>query len=327
MTRRLPVAASPGPLEGYATCFDDLFRARAQRNKTLTALANTEPVAGAQRKEAQSLQWFLSESGWDPQETNERRLELLFAEATTVPKEDGVLVIDEHGDRKWGKHTAHVGKQWLGNMGKTENGVVSVSSLWADEGVYYPLAVEPYTPKHHFEGGTSDPRFRTKLDSLPAGGTLGRDWRALQGGGCGLLLRRRRGFQAGFERPWGGIRAGLEGVSLLVAQRRDDRGFVGSRLGSRMEERRGCGAVDGGGAYLPRRAPREVVGAGGSGRTLRHPASTKSTRGHHRSRKVAPPGYVVSDHQPARTQRSLRAGNQQRFGPRERGGGGEALRS
>ena len=179
MTRRLPVAASPGPLEGYATCFDDLFRARAQRegfrryleglllpaerNKTLTALANTEPVAGAQRKEAQSLQWFLSESGWDPQETNERRLELLFAEATTVPKEDGVLVIDEHGDRKWGKHTAHVGKQWLGNMGKTENGVVSVSSIWAEEGVYYPLAVEPYTPKHHFEGGTSDPRFRTKL--------------------------------------------------------------------------------------------------------------------------------------------------------------------
>jgi hypothetical protein len=179
MIRRLPVAASPGPLEGYATCFDDLFRARAQRegfrryleglllpaerNKTLTALANTEPVAGAQRKEAQSLQWFLSESGWDPQETNERRLGLLFAEARTVPKEDGVLVIDEHGDRKWGKHTAHVGKQWLGNLGKTENGVVSVSSLWADEGVYYPLAVEPYTPKHHFEGGTSDPRFRTKL--------------------------------------------------------------------------------------------------------------------------------------------------------------------
>ena len=56
-----------------------------------------------------------------------------------------------------------MGKQWLANMGKTENGVVSVSSVWTDEGVYYPLEVEPYTPKHHLEGGRSDPRFRTNL--------------------------------------------------------------------------------------------------------------------------------------------------------------------
>jgi SRSO17 transposase len=180
VTRRLPVRPAPAPLEDYATRFDDLFRrARAQRegfrryleglllpaerNKTLTALANTEPVAGAQRKEAQSLQWFLSESGWDHKQINERRLKLLFEETASAPNEEGVLVIDEHGDRKWGKKTAHVGKQWLANMGKTENGVVSVSSLWADEGVYYPLEVEPYTPKHHFQGGKYDPRFRTKL--------------------------------------------------------------------------------------------------------------------------------------------------------------------
>src|SRR5215217_7455258 len=181
MTRRYPVSPAPGPLEDYAACFDDLFGARAQRhafrryleglllpaerNKTLTALANTEPVVGAQRKEAQSLQWFLSESRWDPQEVNERRLELLFEEGATAaaPSERGVLVIDEHGDRKWGKHTAHVGRQWLANIGKTESGVVSVSGLWADERVYYPVDFEPYTPAHHFEGGKQDPAFRTKL--------------------------------------------------------------------------------------------------------------------------------------------------------------------
>ncbi len=179
MTKRLPVRPAPGPLEGYAARFDDLFRARAQRdgfrryleglllpterNKTLTALANTEPVTGAQRKEAQSLQWFLSESGWDPREVNERRLELLLEDPATAPNGQGVLVIDEHGDRKWGKRTAHVGRQWLANIGKTDNGVVSVSSLWADEGAYYPLEVEPYTPAHHFEGGKNDPKFRTKL--------------------------------------------------------------------------------------------------------------------------------------------------------------------
>jgi hypothetical protein len=179
MTRRYPVSPAPGPLEDYAACFDALFGARAQRhtfrryleglllpaerNKTLTALANTEPVVGAQRKEAQSLQWFLSESGWDPEQINRRRLELLRAHPEIAPEEKGVLVIDEHGDRKWGKHTAHVGRQWLANIGKTESGVVSVSSLLADESVYWPVAFEPYTPAHHFEGGKEDPKFRTKL--------------------------------------------------------------------------------------------------------------------------------------------------------------------
>ena len=63
----------------------------AERNKTLTALANTEPVKGAQRREAQSLPLFLSESGWDPKEVNERRLELLFEERATAPSGKGAL--------------------------------------------------------------------------------------------------------------------------------------------------------------------------------------------------------------------------------------------
>ena len=72
------------------------------------------------------------------------------------------MVIDETGDRKDGKATAHVGRLWPGGIGKVENGVVSVSSVWADESVYYPLRVEPYTPAHHFAGGKRDPNFRTK---------------------------------------------------------------------------------------------------------------------------------------------------------------------
>src|SRR5215218_6603572 len=111
MTKRKPVEPAPGPLEDYALCFDDLFTSRAQRegfrrylegllvaderNKTLSALANTEPVVGAQRKEAQSLQWFLTESGWDPEMVNRRRIELMLEELGTSPNGSGALVIDE----------------------------------------------------------------------------------------------------------------------------------------------------------------------------------------------------------------------------------------
>jgi SRSO17 transposase len=178
MTARRPVSPAPGPLEAYCQQFDVLFGKSNQResfrryleglllpqerNKTLTALANTEPVVGAQQPPAQTLQWFLSESCWDPEALTQRRVEVLCADPLTAPQGQGVLVIDEHGDRKWGNKTAHIGRQYLANLGKTDNGVVSVTSLWADEGVYYPLHVEPYTPASHFARGKADPGFRTK---------------------------------------------------------------------------------------------------------------------------------------------------------------------
>src|SRR5258706_16378331 len=126
-------------------------------------MVNSEPVVGAQEARVQSLQWYLSESTWDAVAAHSRRLELLLNSAELRPSESGALVIDETGDRKDGHKTAHVGRQYLANLGKIDNGVVSVSSMWADERVYYPIDVEPYTPAHHFEKGKQDPQFRTKL--------------------------------------------------------------------------------------------------------------------------------------------------------------------
>ena len=63
----------------------------AERNKTLTALSNTEPVVEVQRKEAQSLQWFLCESRWDHEELNRRRVEILLEDTATAPNERGAL--------------------------------------------------------------------------------------------------------------------------------------------------------------------------------------------------------------------------------------------
>jgi hypothetical protein len=120
-------------------------------------------VAGAGQPAVQRLQFFLSESRWDPDRVNARRLELLRADPATAPHEGGVLVIDDSGDRKDGTKTAHVGHQWLGRYGKTDNGVVTVTTLWADERLYYPVHAVPYTPARHFAKGKGDPAFRTKL--------------------------------------------------------------------------------------------------------------------------------------------------------------------
>src|SRR5512133_3521895 len=131
MTTRRPCPPAPGLLEDYAAHFDGLFSSLAQRrglrdymqglllprdrNKTLTGLAAAEPVVGAQHREAQ------------------RRVRLLCQDPATAPTDRGVLVIDDTGDRKDGTATAHVARQYLGSVGKIDNGIVAVTSLWADE--------------------------------------------------------------------------------------------------------------------------------------------------------------------------------------------------
>ena len=178
MTVRRACPPAPGPLEAYAAAFDDLFGHLAQRrgfraylqglllphdrHKTLTGLAGAEPVVQAQAAEVQRLQFFLSESGWDAEALNARRLALLLADPATQSHPEGILVIDDTGDRKKGSHTPHVGRQYLGSVGKIDNGIVAVSSLWADERVYYPLHVVPFTPGRWFPQGDKDPAYRSK---------------------------------------------------------------------------------------------------------------------------------------------------------------------
>jgi hypothetical protein len=178
MTTRRPCPPAPGPLEAYAAEFDGLFRSLAQRrgfrdylqglllprdrNKTLTGLAGAEPITGAQHREVQRLQFFLSESSWDHQQVNDQRVRLLCEEPATAPHEQGALVVDDTGDRKDGTATAHVARQYLGSVGKVDNGIVAVTSLWASGRCYWPVHAVPYTPASRLAGGERDPAFRTK---------------------------------------------------------------------------------------------------------------------------------------------------------------------
>ncbi len=105
MTHRIACPPAPGPLEEYAAPFDDLFTHAAQRRsfrdylagllvprdrtKTLTALAGAEPIVEAQEAPVQRLQSFLSESVWDAEALNARRLELTWADAARAARARG----------------------------------------------------------------------------------------------------------------------------------------------------------------------------------------------------------------------------------------------
>lgn len=178
MTARRSCPSAPGPLEDYAIQFDSLFHSLAQRSnfrtylagllaprdraKTLTALAGAEPLVQAQAAPVQQLQFFLSESAWDVEAVTARTLQLLGADPLTASNTEGALVIDDTGDRKDGCATDHVARQYLGSVGKVDNGIVAVTTLWAHEQRYYPLHVKPYTPECRLAGGKQDPDFHTK---------------------------------------------------------------------------------------------------------------------------------------------------------------------
>lgn len=178
MTTRRPCPPAPGLLEDYALHFDAVFHSLAQRHafriylagllaqreraKTLTALAGAEPLIQAQAAPVQQLQFFLSEANWDADAIAVRTLALLCGDPLVAPTPDGVLVLDDTGDRKDGCATDHVARQYLGSVGKIDNGIVAVTSLWANEERYYPLHVVPYTPEGRLAGGKQDPAFHTK---------------------------------------------------------------------------------------------------------------------------------------------------------------------
>lgn len=200
MTARRPCPPAPAPLEEYAARFGDLFFHLAQRrgfreyltgllaprerNKTIACLAGAEPVTGAGMPGVQRLQFFLSESPWEVEQVNDRRHELLREQPATAPHDAGVIVIDDSGDRKASTATANVGRQWLGRLGKTDNGIVTVTTVWTDGRVYYPLHATPYTPAHHFARDRTDPALRTKPQMAAALAVRGKE----AGYGCRAVV-------------------------------------------------------------------------------------------------------------------------------------------
>jgi SRSO17 transposase len=101
-------------------------------------------------KDGQSLHHFLRDAVWDTAQVRASRLHLIRKQTGTRPIS---LCIDETGDVKKGATTDYVAKQYIGNLGKTENGIVSVNAYAVVENLTYPLLFKIYKPKSRLKPG------------------------------------------------------------------------------------------------------------------------------------------------------------------------------
>jgi SRSO17 transposase len=125
----------------------------AIKRKSLPEIAKVVSI-----NSAQSLHHFIANSDWSVEQLRSRRLakikKALQGDAITV-------VIDETGDRKKGKKTDYVARQYLGSIGKIDNGIVSVNAYGVYCNITFPLIVKVFKPKCSLKA--SD-KYQTKIE-------------------------------------------------------------------------------------------------------------------------------------------------------------------
>jgi SRSO17 transposase len=95
-------------------------------------------------KDGQGLHHLLRDAVWDVEALREMRLWLT---KVTIGEQPITVCIDETGDEKKGKATDYVAKQYIGNLGRTANGIVSVNAYAVVDNITYPLLFKVFKPR------------------------------------------------------------------------------------------------------------------------------------------------------------------------------------
>jgi SRSO17 transposase len=112
--------------------------------KSIQPLAERVTVPGWSGDTMQALQQFVNQSPWDHQLVL-RTYRRLLAESLADPT--GVIVIDDTGFAKKGRHSVGVARQYSGTLGKTDNCQIAVSLHYAAPLGDYPLGLRLFLPE------------------------------------------------------------------------------------------------------------------------------------------------------------------------------------
>jgi SRSO17 transposase len=140
-------------LAEFARPFTECLGRREQKGHARTYLAglvsdlghkNAESIAYRHDQERHGLQHFVGSSTWDHRPLMKELAEQVGRELGTP---DGVIVFDPSGFAKKGDTSVGVQRQWLGRLGKVDNGQVGVYMAYASTREHALVDVRLYLPK------------------------------------------------------------------------------------------------------------------------------------------------------------------------------------
>ncbi len=162
------IVASDKPLPELAECLSryDKYFIRSEGRESLerysTGLLSDIPRKNGQTIEDnvpgtnyQRLQSLSTDIQWDERGANQERAEGMRDE---VSLGDGVLITDDTGHPKQGKHSVGVARQYCSELGKVANCQVVVTCHYADPATAWPVNARLYLPREW----TDDPERMTQ---------------------------------------------------------------------------------------------------------------------------------------------------------------------
>jgi SRSO17 transposase len=105
---------------------------------------NVESIAYRYDRTREALQKFIGTASWDYQPLQQELARQIGAE---IGEDDGVIVFDPSGHKKCGNNSVGVQRQWLGRLGKVDNGQVGVYMGYASRKEHGLVDERLYLPK------------------------------------------------------------------------------------------------------------------------------------------------------------------------------------
>jgi SRSO17 transposase len=165
-------------LSDFSRPFADCLRRREQKEHAEIYLSgllsdlsrkNAESIAYRHDQDRQGLQRFIGMSLWDHEPL---MTELVDQVSSEIGRPNGVIVFDPSGFAKKGNDSVGVARQWIGRVGKVENGQMAVYMGYASQVEHALVDMRLYLPKEWTQdkarreacGVPKEIRFQTRHD-------------------------------------------------------------------------------------------------------------------------------------------------------------------